>query len=151
MKCAIMHIICAFGWSKQRKIKMHGMYKFKIPIKSNVLLITGNSSAPEVPNYLITVYRYNFLRIFKNILIKSITSPCFLNCYRWWTHSVRRASPYSTDELLEYFLKCIVTAIFCLSSLHGLLSLPRRDVRRNGDGPSARRFVYQAGNCPLCI
>jgi len=59
--------------------------------------------------------------------------------------------PYSTDELLEYFLKVLVTTIFCLSSLHGLLSLPRRDVRRNVGVPSARRFVRQAGNCPRCI
>jgi hypothetical protein len=29
---------------------MHGMYKFKIPIKYNVLLISGNISVPEVPN-----------------------------------------------------------------------------------------------------
>ena len=59
--------------------------------------------------------------------------------------------PYSTDELLEHFLKVLVTAIFCLSFLHRLLILPRRDVQRNGDGPSARCFVCQAGNCRLSI
>jgi len=35
---------------RKEKFKMHGMYKFKIPIKNNVLLISGNSSVPEVPN-----------------------------------------------------------------------------------------------------
>ena len=57
----------------------------------------------------------------------------------------------TSDELLEYLIMVLVTAIFCLSSLHGLLSLPLRDVRGNGGGPSAHRFIYQAGNCPLCI
>jgi len=35
---------------RKEKCKMHGKSKFKIPITNNVLLISGNSSVPEVPN-----------------------------------------------------------------------------------------------------
>jgi len=35
---------------RKEKFEMHGMYKFKIHIKNNLLLISGKSSVPEVPN-----------------------------------------------------------------------------------------------------
>ena len=44
---------------RKERFKMHGMYKFKMPIKNNVLLISGNSSVPVVPNIAAsTVFNY---------------------------------------------------------------------------------------------
>lgn len=53
----------------KEKFEMHGMYKFKITIKNNVLLISGKSSVPEVPN-IVTFPVLNYIGIILEAYLK---------------------------------------------------------------------------------
>jgi hypothetical protein len=70
MKYTIMHIICAFGWSKERKhLKFTECISLKYPL--SITVTSGNFSVSEVPNIAVsTVLNYFgiiLLRIFRNI------------------------------------------------------------------------------------
>jgi hypothetical protein len=56
---------------RKENFKRHGMYKFKISIMNNVLLISGNSSVPEVQN-IATSTVLNYIGIIFEGYIKNL-------------------------------------------------------------------------------
>ena len=65
INCTTVYVVCAFGWFNERKqIKKHGMNNLKLPIRYNVLMLSGNPLVPEVPDIAaFTVSKYICIKV----------------------------------------------------------------------------------------